>query len=138
MVLVFGDDGIVTRRSRKALLACGNGRFADQMFSLKEVSLLLRQMDHDARLALGAFVVPPTRRRGWHHRRERVSHLLRDLLAAGKKNRDRSHERELNQPAGFHKAADINAHFVRRCNAKHFTFGGSSSPNASPARTSML
>src|SRR5436309_3306786 len=56
MVLVFGDDGIVTRRSRKALLPCGNGRFADQMFSLVKLGFLLGDMNNDAWLRRRAVV----------------------------------------------------------------------------------
>src|SRR4029077_1919123 len=67
MGLVFGDDGIMPRRSRKALLACGNGRFADQIFSLIKVSLLVGQMNNDAWLAVGAFVTPPPWLWRWHY-----------------------------------------------------------------------
>ena len=119
MVLVLRDDGIMAGRRRKTFFPCGNGRFADQMFSFIKVSFLLGQMNNDARLAVGAFVIPPTGRWGWHYGREWLLYLLWHFLAAAKQNRDRSHERELNAPAQSHKAADINAQLVRRCNAKH-------------------
>jgi hypothetical protein len=52
-------------------------------------------MNNDARLALGAFVIPPTRRRGWHQRRERLLDLLRQFFAAAKQNSNRAYQREL-------------------------------------------
>ena len=81
-------------RSRKTLLACGNGRFADQMFSFKEVSLLLGQMNNDARFARSAFVTPPAGLWRRHYCGEWFLYLLRHFLAAAKQNRGRSHERE--------------------------------------------
>src|SRR5437867_10833645 len=70
MVLVFRDDGIMAGRRRKTFFPCGDSRFAYQMFSFVKVSFLLGQMNNDARLAGGAFVIPPTRRRGRHYGRE--------------------------------------------------------------------
>src|SRR6266480_403458 len=100
------------------------------MLSFIEVSFLVGQMDHYARLTLSAFAIPPAghRCRRRHYCGSSVLHLLRHFLAAAKQSRDRSHEDESDWPSCFHEAASINAHFVRRFNAKLFVFGGSSSP----------
>jgi len=47
------------------------------MLAFIEIGFLLGDMNNDARLALGAFVVPPTRRRGGHHRRQGLLDLPR-------------------------------------------------------------
>jgi hypothetical protein len=62
------------------------------MLSFVKVGFLLGDMNNDARLALGAFVVPPTRRWPWHDRGEGLLDLLRHFLAAAKQNRNCSHQ----------------------------------------------
>src|SRR5207237_8021389 len=119
MVFVFRDDGIVAGRRRKTFFPCGNGRFADQMFSFIKVSFLLGQMNNDARVAVGAFVIPLTGSWGWHYGREWLLYLLWHFLAAAKQNRDRSHERDLNATAQSHMTVNINAQWIRRSNAKN-------------------
>jgi hypothetical protein len=57
---VFGQDRVMTGRSPEPRFPGGNRRFADEMFALVEIGMLLRDAHHDFRLTGNAVAVPVT------------------------------------------------------------------------------
>ena len=86
---VFGQDRVLTGRSTEPRFPGGNRRFANEMFALVEIGMLVRNAHDDFRRTGNAVAVPVTCRRRSRHHGRRGFHFG----AAGKDNQGGQHER---------------------------------------------
>jgi len=90
VVSALGENLVIPRRSRKATLAGGDGRFPFQFLASIKASLLFGKMDNDSWRVRAAFVIPPAGRyRGEQSSSHRLLHSGWQLSAATEKDRNR-------------------------------------------------
>src|SRR6516165_1605683 len=104
MVYALGHNVVIPRRSRKAALAGGDGRFSYQFLASIKVGLLFAKMDKDSRRARAALVIPPAGRC-------RLLHSGRQLRATTEKDRKRGRGRSLASWINFMKRGKYAASF---------------------------
>src|SRR6266513_5313964 len=104
MVYDLSENFIVSGRGGKTRLACGDSRFADDLFTFVEISLLLLDMDDDLRRAEDAIAVPIAVR--WHKCGERLLYVGWEFFAAGIEKDDCHSNQELSKTAEFHRVAN--------------------------------
>src|SRR5205823_5943003 len=109
VVSALGENLVIPRRSRKATLAGGDGRFPFQFLASIKVSLLFGKIDNDSWRVRAAFVIPPAGRyRGGQSSSHRLLHSGWQLSAATEKDRNRRQgEKPPNELDRFHEARKV-------------------------------
>src|SRR5437762_8526097 len=112
VVSALGENLVIPRRSRKATLAGGDGRFPFQFLASIKVSLLFGKMDNYSWRVRAAFVIPPAGRcRGGQSSSHRLLHSGWQLSAATEKDRNRRQEEKPNELDRFHEARKVCSEF---------------------------
>src|SRR5437762_9101691 len=108
VVPALGENLVIPRRSRKATLAGGDGRFPFQFLASIKVSLLFGKIDNDSWRVRAAFVIPPAGRyRGGQSSSHRLLHSGWQLSAATEKDRNRRQGEKPNELDRFHEARKV-------------------------------
>ena len=108
VVSALGENLVIPRRSRKATLAGGDGRFPFQFLASIKVSLLFGKIDNDSWRVRAAFVIPPAGRyRGGQSSSHRLLHSGWQLSAATEKDRNRRQGEKPNELDRFHEARKV-------------------------------
>src|SRR5205809_480482 len=112
VVPALGENLVIPRRSRKATLAGGDGRFPFQFLASIKVSLLFGKIDNDSWRVRAAFVIPPAGRyRGGQSSSHRLLHSGWQLSAATEKDRNRRQGEKPNELDRFHEARKVCSEF---------------------------